>query len=55
MKDALDKLQSAIDALQALNPQAGSHPGPLASESERAFEALTLCQTAMGWLVPSVQ
>ncbi|HUE03371.1 MAG TPA: hypothetical protein VMR62_27660 [Bryobacteraceae bacterium] len=50
MKDAVDKLQSAIDALQALNPRAGSDP-----ESERVFEALTLCQTAMGWLVPSVQ
>jgi hypothetical protein len=34
---------------------AGSDPGPLASESERAFDALTPCRTAMAWLVANVQ
>jgi hypothetical protein len=51
MDELIRLLQATIDKAQSLNPVPGSAPGPQASESERVYQALMLCQTAMGWLL----
>ncbi len=49
---AIQLLLEAANTLRALDPQAGSAPGPDAPESERAYEALHLVEDALGWLTP---
>ena len=47
---AMTHLKKAITALERLNPQPESSPGPEQSESGRAYQALTLAKSALSWL-----
>lgn len=48
---AIEKLKEAIVAIQLLDMQPESAPGPLQSDAGRAYQALTLAEQALSWLL----
>lgn len=51
MKDkAIEHLKAAVEAIKTLSPESGFDPGPDASPSERAYQALVACYEALNWL-----
>jgi hypothetical protein len=51
---AIEHLAETIDIIKRLGPHPESLPGPEQSESGRAYQALTLTQEALSWLMPYV-